>query len=60
MLAEESILARNMNNVIFGSVLLPKGDHVEEDDDFRTDSSEDDEMTIIKDTRMGHKTKSDY
>ena len=33
MLAEEQILARNLNNVIFGSVLLPIGDYAEKVND---------------------------
>ena len=61
ILAEETVLARKIDNVIFGSVLLPMGEGVDkmEDDEFHSDSSEDDEVTIIKD-RFGHKTKSDY
>ena len=61
ILAEESILARNMNNVILGSVLLPKGENDDlEVDDYDSNSSEDEELVVKDNSRFGHKTKSDY
>ena len=50
-----------MNNVILGSVLLPKGENDElEVDDYDSNSSEDEELVVKDNSRFGHKTKSDY
>ena len=59
MLAEESVLARNQQNIVFGSVLLPMGEYVEgAGDEYHTDSSEEDDEKIFKD-RMVFQNKSE-
>ena len=62
MLAEETILSRNLNNIIFGSVLLPMGEEKGKNDDLTPDSSDGEDEKIFKDRMFyqKHKTRSEF